>query len=245
VEGKTILVVDDDTELLQLLEMVFTRADARVCSAVDGQDGLRQFYSRQPDLVLLDLMMPRMDGWQMCRRIRQLCGVPVIMLTALGRDEDVIRGLDAGADDYMSKPFDIDVLLARVRAVLRRTENTSINMHSVTFSDGHLSVDLETREVLVGGKPVKLSRKEYRLLACLLQNPGRVFTFQQILDYVWGERGRDRVQYVHVYVSRLRQKLEADPGRPAYILGERGVGYFFESKMPGAYRPVSVGRPDL
>jgi two-component system KDP operon response regulator KdpE len=167
------------------------------------------------------------------------------MLTALGRDEDVIRGLDAGADDYMTKPFDVDVLLARIRAVLRRTENTAANAKSPTFSDGHLAVDLEMREVNVAGKPVKLSRTEYRLLACLLQNPGRVFTFQQILDYVWGEGDLDRVQYVHVYVSRLRQKLEVDPRRPAYILGERGVGYLFDSRSSGAYGRVRVGTPGL
>jgi two-component system KDP operon response regulator KdpE len=231
-QGKRILVIDDDPGLLHLAELVFSRQEALVYTAASGQEGLRQFYTHHPDLVILDLMMPEMDGWEVCRRIREISDVPVIMLTALGRDEHIIQGLEAGADDYLPKPFNNDILLARARAVLRRMAPPHPPARPVTYSDGHLTIDLNERRVLVREEPVKLSGTEYQLLTYFLQNSGRVLTFQQILKNVWGEEYQDHVEYVHAYVWHLRQKLEEDPRNPVYLLTEHGVGYHFEKHAP-------------
>jgi DNA-binding response OmpR family regulator len=226
--GKKILVIDDDPDMLAMVQLFFSRAEAWVCTATDGQTGLRQFYAQQPDLVLLDLMMPEMDGWQVCRRIRGLSDVPIIILTALGHEDHIIRGLNDGADDYVTKPFSPDVLVARTCAALRRRASPTNGNVPVCYDDGCLVIDLERRRVSVLGKPVKLSRTEYRLLTYLFKNAGRVCTFQQILENVWEDVYGNRNESVHVYMSHLRHKLEVDPKRPRYFLSERGVGYCFE-----------------
>jgi two-component system KDP operon response regulator KdpE len=225
---KKILVIDDDVNLGQAIKMTFARAGAEVFTAVDGRDGLRQFYEHRPDLVILDVRMPDIDGWETCRQIRLLSNIPIIMLTTMDKDEDILRGFDYGADDFVTKPFSREVLLARARAVLRRVELLNEADDQSIYSDGYLSIDLRKRRILVDGESIQLTATEFRLLAYLLHNAGQVLTYQNILDKVWGWEYQDSIDYVHVYISHLRRKLETDPRNPKYVLTERGVGYRFE-----------------
>jgi DNA-binding response OmpR family regulator len=241
-QDKRILIIDDDHALLDLLETVLAPRGAEVCVAASGQQGLDQFHARRPDLVLLDVMMPDMDGWEVCRQIRLVSDVPIIMLTAQCRDEDIVRGLKMGADDYVTKPFSPEVLLARSQAALRRPVFAPERQQPFTYHDGHLTINLEQRRVLVKGEPVKLSVTEYELLAYLVRRAGRVLTFRQILRNVWDEVSMERTEYVHNYVSYLRYKLEPDPRCPVYFLSDRGVGYRFveqgsqsEARSKGAH----------
>ncbi len=243
IQGKRILIVDDDRDSLDMLKQILDLSGARVYTAFDGQDALHRFYTRRPDLVFLDLMMPKVDGWHVCRKIRQLSDVPLIILTALDQREHIVRGLDCGADDYITKPFDIDVLLARARAVLRRSELFSTSERPIAYDDGYLTVESRRRSVLVRGEPVKLWPTGYRLLTYLLQNADRVLTYRQILRHVWGTGYGDHPEYVHAYVWHLRQKLEPDPSRPRYFLSERGLGYCFETHTsPPTPLPRRSGR---
>jgi two-component system, OmpR family, alkaline phosphatase synthesis response regulator PhoP len=228
--GKKILIIDDDVNLGQTIKLTFARAGAEVFTAVDGRDGLRQFYEYRPDLVILDVRMPDINGWETCRQIRLLSNAPIIMLTTLDNDDDVIRGLDHGADDFVTKPFSREVLLARARAVLRRTELLSEPDDPSTYNDGYLAIDLRKHRVLVDGQAAQLSNTEFRLLTYLFQHANQVLTYQNILDKVWGWEYQDSIDYVHVYVSHLRRKLEVDPRNPKYLLTERGVGYRFERR---------------
>jgi DNA-binding response OmpR family regulator len=231
VEGKRILVIDDEAVLLKLVEETFTRLGAQVYKASDGHEGLRQFYTCKPDLVILDLMLPQLTGWEVCQQIRQISNVPLILLTAINRDADIVRGLQCGADDYVTKPFSPAVLIARAQAALRRAVPDTEENPTGYYGDGYLTIDLEKRRILVNGKPVRLSATEYKLLAYLFKNAGRVVTFQQILAHVWGEEYHGNADYVHVYISHLRRKLEADTTNPIYIRTEHGVGYRFEKGL--------------
>lgn len=226
---KNILVIDDDPELVRLVEYALAQEDYEVYKAYDGQDGLRQVNILRPDLVILDIMMPGMDGWEVCRRIREKSDVPILMLTAKRREEDIVRGLDFGADDYLTKPFSVKELLARVRAILRRAAWRPQTEASV-YSDGYLTVDMEERKVLVKGKPVKLTPTEFRLLAELVQNAGRVLTYRQLLEKVWGWEYINDIDYVRIYIWRLRQRIEKEPSEPQYIITEYGVGYRFDRR---------------
>jgi DNA-binding response OmpR family regulator len=231
-EQKRVLVVDDDPALLPLIEYTFAREGYEVAKACDGKEALREFFAHKPDLVILDIMMPRMDGWETCRRIREVSDVPIVMLTARGQDEDIVRGLEYGADDYLTKPFSIKVLLAHARAVLRRAALPPVEYaEPTTYADDFLTIDLKERRVTVEGEQVKLTPTEYRLLAYLVQNAGQVLTFTQILQNVWGWEYQDDLDYVRVYVWHLRQKLEQDPKNPKYIQTEIGVGYRFEKAL--------------
>jgi two-component system KDP operon response regulator KdpE len=238
-QGTRILVIDDDINLLQLVELVLTREGAQVLTATGGHEGLGQFYACQPDMVVIDVLMPELDGLQVCQRIRETSRVPIIMLTALGRDRDVVRGLDCGADDYLVKPFNTQVLLARARSLLRRVEPLVTGAPTL-YADGYLTVDLRLRQARVQGAPVKLSPKEYKLLAFLVQNDGQVLTYGQILDHVWDDTSRDHIEYVHVYARQLRRKLEPNPSDPVYLVNEHGVGYRFQ---PQPYSPNSPFEP--
>jgi two-component system KDP operon response regulator KdpE len=229
-QGKKILVIDDDVTLSQMIKFTFTRAGAEVFTAVDGREGLHRFYEQRPDLVILDVRMPDVDGWETCRQIRLFSNVPIIMLTTLNKDGEIIRGLDHGADDFVTKPFSREVLLARARALMRRTEAPAESGSQSVYSDDYLVVNLEKRRVLVQGELVQLTATEFRLLSFLLQNAGQVLTYQTILDKVWGWEYQDSVDYVHVYLSHLRRKIEEDPRNPRYLLTERGVGYRFEKR---------------
>jgi DNA-binding response OmpR family regulator len=231
-QGKKILVIDDDFHARRLIERSFTKAGAEVYTAADGREGLRQFYTQRPDLVILDVMMPEIDGYEACRQIRVLSDVPVIMLTALKDDDQIIRGLDSGADDFVTKPIGSEVLLARVRAILRRSKPVLDAEKHVTYKDIRLEVDLDAHRVSVDGKEARLTPKEFQLLAYLLQNAGRARTFDQILENVWGFEYQGSMDYVHVYVSHLRSKIEQDPKNPRYIQSVHGVGYRFEKQAP-------------
>lgn len=229
-KGSSILVIDDDVNLGQMVELVLLQEGALVHKANGGIAGLQQFYAHRPDLVILDIRMPDKDGWEVLSQIRMMADTPVILLTTIQEDSATVRGLDLGADDFISKPFDNRVLLARIRSVLRRVKTATEDQKTVHYSDDHLMVDLETRQVIVAGEPMKLTATEFRLLSYLLQNAGQVLSYNQILDYVWGSEYRDSIDYVHVYLSHLRRKLEKDARNPQYLLTEYGVGYRFERR---------------
>lgn len=229
-QDKKILLVDDDVYIREIAKRVFVREGAEVIVASDGQEALQKFHEHKPDLVVLDIVMPKMDGWETCRQIRLVSDAPIIMLTSLKSDEEIVRGLEYGADDFVSKPFKPDVLLARVRAVLRRARSETELSAFKQYQDDHLMVDMETRRVVAGGKRINLTPIEYRLLIYLIRNSGRVLSFSQILENVWGEEYRDSPNYVHVYISHLRQKLEKDSRDPKYFLSEHGAGYRFVKK---------------
>jgi len=228
---KKILVVDDDAALVRLFDQILTGKGYEMLKASNGQEALRLFFAHKPDLVLLDIVMPVMDGWQTCSRIRDLSDVPIIMLTGQQKNEDdVVRGLDYGADDYLLKPVGSKELLARVRAILRRAElPPALDVEKrVTYSDDYLAVDIAERKVMVNGKRVKLTPIEFRLLALLVESAGRILTHQQLLEKVWGWEYTDDLDYVRIYISHLRRKIEPESTTPRYILTEPGVGYYFQ-----------------
>ncbi len=233
-QGKSVLIVDDDPQLLNLMKVILLQSQAQVYTADGGQDGLQQFYHHQPALVILDLMMPDVDSWKVCQQIRQLSNVPIIILTALDQDSHLVSGLNLGADDYLVKPVETQVFLARVEALLRRATSIPETPTPVIYSDDYLTVDLDRYQVLVRGQPVRLTAREYRLLIDLVQAAGRVRTFKQILESVWGWEFQESVDYVHTYISRLRRKLEPDPKNPRYFLTEYGIGYWFAK--PGSIK---------
>ena len=223
-----ILIIDDDPVLVELIQYNLEEEGYDVSTARNGQKGIRSFFANRPDLVILDLMMPKMNGYDVCKRIREMAETPIIMLTAKGREEDVIRGLDLGADDYLTKPFRVGVLLARVRAVLRRARTEVMPIEGPTYHDDYLSVDLETRRITVNDEAVKLTPTEYKLLALLVKNKGRILEFRTMLEQVWGFEYIDEVDYLRVYIWHLRRKLEPDPKRPIYLVNELNTGYRFE-----------------
>jgi DNA-binding response OmpR family regulator len=225
---KRILVIDDNREMLLLVARVFAQTEARLYTATSGQEGLRKLLAYRPDLVLLDVMMPDLDGWTICRQIRRYSEVPIILLSVLDREKDIVRGLDCGADYYLTKPFYPNVLLARVRAALRRCSASNDETKAGAYSDDYLTIDPQQHCVLAGGQAVELNEIEYRLLLYLLQNACRVLTVGQILNDVWENARQGDVEYVHTYIWRLRQKLEQNPGRPQYLLSEHNVGYSFQ-----------------
>lgn len=233
-QGTRILVIDDDISLCQTIKYTFSRVGADVVTATDGRDGLQQFYRYRPDLVLLDVRMPGIDGWEACRQIRLMSNVPIIMLTTLHKDDEIIRGLDLGADDFVTKPFSREVLLARARSLLRRAEQISPEPALTGYSDEHLTINLERRRIYVDGKQISLTATEFRLLSYLMQNADQVIPYQTLLDKVWGEEYRDNIDYVHVYLSHLRRKIEEDPRSPKYLVNERGIGYRFETHLEPA-----------
>jgi two-component system KDP operon response regulator KdpE len=222
-----LLVVDDNPNLLRGLRDNLERAGYHVIAASDGREAVCLVYSDRPDLVILDIMMPELDGWQVCRRIREMSDLPIIMLTAKTGREDIVKGLDLGADDYLAKPFDVEELLARVRAALRRAR-TQPSIPETGYSDNHLFINLNDRRVLVNGEETKLLPTEYRLLALLVRNRGRVLSFRDILENVWGVEYIDETDYVRTYIWHLRCKLEPDPKNPRYLVSELSVGYRFE-----------------
>ena len=221
------LIIDDDAKLVQALELYLSKAGYEVITAADGLEGLQEMYAHRPDLIILDIMMPKMDGWKACRRIREVSDVPIIMLTARGQEYDKVKGLKQGADDYVAKPFGLKELAARVEAVLRRTRLPPPAEGAVLYADEELVIDSERWEVSRGGEPLELTATERRLLFYLVDNAGRVLTHRQLLERVWGPEYIDEVDYVKLYIWRLRQKIEEDPSQPRYILTERGIGYKF------------------
>ena len=230
---KKVLVIDDDEALVRLIDQVLTHKGYEVLKASNGQEALRLLFDQRPDLVILDIVMPRMDGWQTLDRIRDIANIPIIILTGKRRaEEDIVRGLEYGADDYLLKPVGNRELVARVRAALRRAELPSLTeaKKEITYSDDLLIVDITERKVVVNGERVKLTPREFRLFAILVENAGRILTHKQILEKVWGWEYTDDLDYVRIYISHLRQKIEPDPMLPRYIITEPGVGYYFQKK---------------
>ncbi len=222
-----LLIIDDDTTLIKALEMYLTREGYEVHLANNGMDGLKSFYTLRPELVVLDVMMPEMDGWEACRRIRELSTVPIIMLTAKGQENDRVMGLRLGADDYVPKPFSLKELVARVEAILRRTkmQESSTSTNNVLYVTENILIDSENWEVRRDGDRVELTSTEMRLLFYLAENAGHVLSHQQLLQKVWGPEYVDNMDYTKLYIWRLRQKIEEDPKNPRYILTARGIGY--------------------
>ena len=225
-DRRRILVVDDEERMVRFIRMNLEHDGFQVMEAFNGKQAIDKLRDT-PDLILLDVMMPDIDGFEVLETIREVSNVPVIMLTAKGEENDRIRGLELGADDYITKPFSPRELVGRVKAVLRRTEGISGSMHELIEVDDRLKIDFDRREIWLEGKLVKLRPTEYRLLYHLVQNAGWVVSHDQLLLKVWGYEYRDEPHYVRLYINYLRQKLEKDPADPKYILTERGVGYRF------------------
>lgn len=227
-EAKRILVVDDEPRMIGFIRMNLELEGYQVLEAHNGLQALEAIRTQLPDLVLLDVMMPELDGFETLRMLREFSSIPVIMLTAKGEEDDKVYGLELGADDYVTKPFGSRELSSRVRAVLRRAEMPAATPEEAVLRvDDRLSVDFNRREVIVNGDHIKLRPTEYRLLYHLIENAGWTVPHEQLLAKVWGYEYRDETHYVRLYVNYLREKIEEDPSDPKYILTERGVGYRF------------------
>jgi DNA-binding response OmpR family regulator len=227
-KNRVVLVVDDEERMAHFIRLNLEQDGFQVVEAYKGLDAIQKIRDAMPDLILLDIMMPDIDGFEALQMIREFSSVPVIMLTAKGEEEDKVRGLELGADDYITKPFSPRELTSRVKAVMRRAEmGTASPTHEMIEVDGRLKLDFGKREVWVDGKTIKLRPTEYRLLYHLVQNAGWVLTYDQLLAKVWGYEYRDEPHYVRLYINYLRQKLEPDLANPRYIFTERGVGYRF------------------
>jgi DNA-binding response OmpR family regulator len=222
-----ILVVDDEPRMTRFIRMNLELEGYRVVEAHNGLDALEKARTDLPDLVILDVMMPELDGFDTLEMLREVSNVPVIMLTVRSDEEDKVRGLELGADDYVTKPFGARELASRVRAVLRRTQGPVTPEESILQIDDRLNIDYNSREVIVEGKRIKLRPTEFRMLYHLIENAGWVVPHETLLAKVWGYEYREEIQYLRLYVTYLRQKIEPDPSHPRYILTERGVGYRF------------------
>jgi two-component system KDP operon response regulator KdpE len=226
-EDKVILIVDDEARMRRFVRMNLELEGYQVTEAGNGLEALEKVRDDLPDLVLLDVMMPDMDGFETLERLREVSTVPVIMLTVKAEEEDRIRGLELGADDYVTKPFSPRELASRIRAVLRRAEMPSPVTKTTIRIDDRLEIDFRTREVIVDGERVSLRPTEYRLLYHLVNNAGWVMTHEMLLSKVWGYEYRDEAGLLRLYITYLRKKIEPDPSEPRYIFTERGVGYRF------------------
>ena len=231
-ERPRILVVDDEPQLTRVLRTGLKSRGYDVRAAADGLSGFETFSDWHPDLVITDLAMPNVDGLELCRRLRAVSQVPIIVLSAKGEEKTKVEALDLGADDFVTKPFGIDELLARVRASLRRASASAINSPTQTTLDsGDFHVDLETREITVRGNPIHLTPKEFDLLVYFIKHSGKVLTHRTLLAAIWGGNYVEQNEYLRVFVGALRKKIEPDPASPRYILTEPWIGYRFD---PGA-----------
>ncbi len=221
----SIVLIEDEPQIRRFLRPALAGQGYRLFEAATGEAGLVEAATRQPDLVILDLGLPDMDGVEVIRRLREWTAIPIIILSARDQEHDKIAALDAGADDYVSKPFGIGELLARMRVALRHGAHGPGETGEAIFSIGDLPVDLGRRLVTVAGEAIHLTPIEYRLLATLTRHAGKILTHQHLLREVWGPNQTDQAQYLRVYVAQVRRKLEKDPARPRYILTEPGVGY--------------------
>ena len=227
-ERQRILIVDDEPQITRVLRRSLTTHGYDVRSAADGESALETFGDWRPDLVITDLSMPNVNGIELCRRLRKLSAVPIVVLSVKGEEKTKVEALDAGADDYVTKPFGMDELLARIRAALRRTSEPQANDPTSTVLEaGHFRVDLEARSVTVEDRQVHLTPKEYDLLAYLIRHPGKVLTHRTLLAAVWGGNYVEQTEYLRVFIGQLRKKIETDSGSPRYILTEPWIGYRF------------------
>jgi two-component system KDP operon response regulator KdpE len=223
--GASILVIEDEPQMRRLLRTMLSNQGFRVTEVATGEEGLQQAATRNPDIVLLDLGLPDMDGLEVTRRLREWSTRPIIVLSARGQEPDKIGALDAGADDYLTKPFGAGELLARIRVALRHAARTGAEPEPSVFVLGDLRVDAAKRHVSVAGRDVHLTPTEYRLLGILIRHAGRVLTHGQLLREVWGPAYAEQTHYLRVYMAQLRQKLEVEPARPKFLVTEPGVGY--------------------
>jgi two-component system KDP operon response regulator KdpE len=221
----TILVIEDEPPLQKFLRVALESQDYKIIQASRGEEGLRHAATAQPDVIVLDLGLPDVDGIEVTKRLREWSSIPIIVVTARGKEYDKVQALDAGADDYLTKPFGVGELLARLRVALRHRASAHADSGDPVFEIGDLRVDLARREVSVSGRSVHLTPNEFKLLSVLVKNAGRVLTHQLLLKEVWGPGSRNEAHYLRVYVNQLRQKIERDAARPRYLLTETGVGY--------------------
>jgi len=223
--GPVVVVIEDEAQIRRFLRAALVGNGFRLFEAETGESGIVETATRQPEIVILDLGLPDIDGLEVIRRIREWSGIPIIVLSARGQERDKIAALDAGADDYVSKPFNVGELLARMRVALRHAARRGVDGGEASFEVGDLHVDLMKRQVHVGDRPVHLTPIEYRLLTTMVKHAGKVLTHKQLLAEVWGPNQTEQAHYLRVYAAQLRRKLEADPARPRYVLTEPGVGY--------------------
>ena len=228
-QGPLVVLIEDEPQIRRFLRAALGAQGYRLVESTTGEDGLAQAAPRQPDLVIVDLGLPDLDGVEVIRKLREWATMPIIVLSARGQERDKITALDAGADDYVSKPFSVGELLARMRVALRHSASVR-EPDEPTFTVGDLKVDLAQRKVFVSGKEVHLTPIEYKLLTMLVRYAGKVLTHRQLLKEVWGPAYADQAHYLRVYMAQLRRKLEADPARPRYLLTEPGVGYRLASE---------------
>ncbi len=222
-----VLLTDDDASFARMLSVALESEGYQVRIAGNGQEGLRQLFQWRPDLVILDAVMPRMDGWETCQRMREVSDVPILMLTAKSGEADELKGFHAGADQYITKPFSFPVLLASVRAILKRAKPSTRATERKVITAGAFQVDLARHEIFRDGEKLDLTRTEFRLLATLASRAGEVVSHRELLAQVWGPEYVDQDSYLKIYIRYLRQKVEEDPAEPRYILTKRGVGYYF------------------
>ncbi len=229
---KTILVVDDEPRLVRLVKVNLLASGYQVDTAADGKTALEKLESSHYDLLILDIMLPGpLNGFEVCKRIREFSDIPIIMLTGRAREQDRIRGFDAGADDYITKPFSVEELLLRVKAILRRTHPSEEFPRGTSLKVGDLEINFAQRRVFVRGREVRLTATEYQVLYHLGCHAGKVITHEDLLTRVWGPEYRNELHYLRNYISSLRKKIEDDPGNPRYILSKHGVGYYLVSDL--------------
>jgi DNA-binding response OmpR family regulator len=224
--SEKILIIDDEEPTVQLIGMLLERRGFEVIKAYRAEEGLRKAYRYQPDMILLDIMMPDMDGWEVCKRLRDMSDVPIIFLSARSEVRDVVKGLEMGADDYVIKPYDNDELVARIKAHLRRSPRPNMS-DELVFDGGDFRVNFMNREVYVRNELKHLTPKEFNLLGVLVRNAGRVVTRTELVTQAWGDEYSDAIDSLKLYIHYLRQKIEINPAQPDYILTSRGVGYRF------------------
>lgn len=229
-EGARILVVDDEPQIRRSLQVSLEKKGYVVMTASSGEEALEAMVQRPPDVVIVDLILPLIDGIELTRRIRERSPVPIIVLSAIGDERKKVEALEKGADDYVTKPFGMEELSARVRSALRRS--VLLTGTEPVFKSGALSVNFERRVVQLDGKPVKLTPTEYDLLKYMIQQTGKVLTHRTLLTAIWGEAYADQAQYLRVFIGQLRKKLERNTARPQYILTDPGVGYRFAPDVP-------------
>ena len=232
---RKILVIDDEEDIRLLLETRLQRAGYETAIAADGKAGLRTFYDNRPDIVILDVAMPVMDGWQVLERLREVSDVPVLMLSAAAQEQDKVRGLRGGADDYITKPFSGGELLARIEAALRRSTKPADEGNNL-YIDSQVTIDFPRHEVVVRGDRVNLGPTEFRLLEHLTRHPNQVISQEQLFDRVWGQQYAETLDVVRVYIGYLRKKIEADPAKPELIETVRGFGYRYRQPGPADQR---------
>jgi len=224
-----VIIADDDLAIIKFLRANLEAIGYKTLTAMDGAEALQTIEMELPDLVILDIMMPRLDGFEVCQQLREWSQIPIIMLSARGDEEDKVKCLDLGADDYITKPFGVEELLARVKAVFRRTQAVGAITTQPAFTSGDLTINFVERRVTIADREVKLTPTEYNLLRELVLNAGKVLTHTHLLSKVWGPEYRDEREYLHVFIRRLRNKLEPDPTNPSYIITVPGVGYQFKA----------------